>query len=205
MSLGCPLPPYIKEQGGGRPALVGAPGGGVLLLVGVGLPSFLLLLGGGKDREREKERGVPPPSPSPIRTRGGHQPATRVEGAPPVLVGAPGRPLTPIFCYMVCFDLKKNHKHALRTKHRRHEAEPWRKQSRAPTELFCQGNFPPGGGNHHHRHHQRSSHREGVNLHQHLHHTISCQNPSSSLASNLVSKPQIGTCRLLVVLITPCS
>ena len=31
--------------------------------------------------------------------------------------------------------------------------------------------------------------------------TISSQNPSSSL----VSKPQIGTCGLLVVLITPCS
>ena len=55
------------------------------------------------------------------------------------------------------------------TKLHRHEAEPWRNQSRAPTELFCQGNFPPGGGNHHHHHHQRSSHWEGVNLHQHLH------------------------------------
>ena len=35
--------------------------------------------------------------------------------------------------------------------------------------------------------------------------TISSQNRSSSLVSNLVSKPQIGTCGLLVVLITPCS
>ena len=35
--------------------------------------------------------------------------------------------------------------------------------------------------------------------------TISSQNPSSSLVSNLVSKPQIGTRGLLVVLITPCS
>ena len=35
--------------------------------------------------------------------------------------------------------------------------------------------------------------------------TISSQNPSSYLVSNLVSKPQIGTCGLLVVLITPCS
>ena len=35
--------------------------------------------------------------------------------------------------------------------------------------------------------------------------TISSQNPSSSLVSNLVSKPQIGACWLLVVLITPCS
>ena len=35
--------------------------------------------------------------------------------------------------------------------------------------------------------------------------TISSKNPSSSLVSNHVSKPQIGTCGLLVVLITPCS
>ena len=35
--------------------------------------------------------------------------------------------------------------------------------------------------------------------------TISSQNSSSSLVSNLVSKPQIGTCGLRVVLITPCS
>ena len=36
--LGCPLPPYIKELGGGvRPARRGAPGG-VLLPPGVGLP-----------------------------------------------------------------------------------------------------------------------------------------------------------------------
>ena len=35
--------------------------------------------------------------------------------------------------------------------------------------------------------------------------TISSQNPSSSLVSNLISKPQIGTCGLLVVLITHCS
>ena len=59
--MGCPLPPYIKEQGGGRPALVGAPGGGVLRLVGVGLPSFLLLLGGGKEGgEGEGKGGAAP-------------------------------------------------------------------------------------------------------------------------------------------------
>ena len=58
---GAPLPSYIKEQGGGRPALVGAPGGGVLLLVGVGLPSFLLLLGGGKEwGEGEGKGGAAP-------------------------------------------------------------------------------------------------------------------------------------------------
>ena len=63
-----------------------------------------------------------------------------------------------------------------------------RNQSRAPVELFCRGNFPPGGGNHHHRHHQRSSHREGVNLHQHLHQHHLLSNPSSSLVSNLCIK-----------------
>ena len=63
-----------------------------------------------------------------------------------------------------------------------------RNQSRAPTELFCRGNFPPGGGNHHHRHHQRSSHREGINLHQHLHQHHLISNPSSSLVSNLCPK-----------------
>ena len=37
--LGCPLPPYIKEQGeAGRPLVARQGGGGVLLLVGVGLP-----------------------------------------------------------------------------------------------------------------------------------------------------------------------
>ena len=55
------------------------------------------------------------------------------------------------------------------TKLRRHEAEPWQNQSRALAELFCREHFPPGGGNHHQRHHQWSSHREGVNIHQHLH------------------------------------
>ena len=63
----------------------------------------------------------------------------------------------------------KNHKQAYGTKLRHHETEPWRNQSRAPAELFCRGNFPLGGGNYHHHHHQRSSHREGVNLHQYLH------------------------------------
>ena len=79
-------------------------------------------------------------------------------------------------------------------KHHRHEAEPWQNQSRALAELFYGGNIPPGGGNHH----QRSSHWEGVNLHQHLHQHY-------YLYQIFVPKPQIGTCGLLVVLITPCS
>ena len=82
------------------------------------------------------------------------------------------------------FRWEKNHKPSSRTKLRRHEAEPWRNQSRALAELFCRGNFPPGGGNHRHRHHQRSSHREraiSINI---FISTISSQNPSSSLVSN---------------------
>ena len=62
--------------------------------------------------------------------------------------------------------------------------ETWRNQSRAPAELLCRENIPPGGGNHHHR----SSHREGVNLHQHLHQHHLLSNPSSSLVSNLCPK-----------------
>ena len=85
-------------------------------------------------------------------------------GAPPVS-WAPWWPSGAHLLLYEGFYPGKNHKQAYRTKLRRHEAEPWRNQSRAPAELFCRGNFPPGGGNHHHR----SSHREGVNLHQHLH------------------------------------
>src|SRR3954468_4934493 len=65
VSWGAPLPPYIKEQGGraGRPR--GAPReGGVLLLVGVGLPfpsPTRKEEGGRKERERERERGAAPP------------------------------------------------------------------------------------------------------------------------------------------------
>ena len=92
---------------------------------------------------------------------GAHTLAMRVGARPtplgaPLSHGPPGRPPVPIFCYMKSFTLKKNHKQAFGKKLRRHEAEPWRNQSRAPAELFCRGNFPPGGGNHRHRHHQCS-------------------------------------------------
>ena len=72
----------------------------------------------------------------------------------------------------------KNHKQAFGMKSRRHEAEHWRKQSRAPAELFCRGNIPPGDGNPLHRHHHQSSHLDGVNLHQHLHQHHLISNPS---------------------------
>ena len=111
---------------------------------------------------------------------GTHQVAITV-GACALACGPPGRPPVPIFCYMMCFDLEKNQEEAFGMKHRLLDVEPGQKQSRAPAELFCRGNFPPGGGNHHHRHHQRSSHREGVNLHQHLHQHHLLSNPNSSL------------------------
>ena len=109
-------------------------------------------------------------------------------GRAPLPREPPGGPLMPTIGYMESFVEEKNHKLAHGTKLRRHEVEPWRNQSRAPAELFCRGNFPLGGGNHHDRHHQWSSHREGVNLHQHLHQHHLLSNPSSSLVSNLVSK-----------------
>ena len=82
------------------------------------------------------------------------------------------------------FHPRKNKGEAFGTKHRRHEAEPWRNQSRALAELFYRGHFPPGGGNHRHRHHQCFSHREGANLHQHLHQHHLLSSPTSSLVSN---------------------
>ena len=121
---------------------------------------------------------------------------------------SPGPPSWPPGVHLLLYEgfyPGKNHGQAYRMKLHRHEAEPWRNQSRALAELFCRGNFPPGGGNHPHRHHQCSSHWEraiSINI---FTSTISSQNPSSSLVSNLVPKPQIGTCGLLVVLITPCS
>ena len=99
---------------------------------------------------------------------GGHQPATRVEGAPPDLVGPLAglrRPSSAIWCVLTW----KKKKEAFGTKHRHLEAEPGQNQSRAPAELFCRGNFPLGGGNRSHHHRQQCSHRKGVNLHQQLH------------------------------------
>ena len=96
-------------------------------------------------------------------------------GAHPPLLGAPPvswAPWCPPGVYLLLYEgfyPRKNHGQAYGTKLRCHEVEPWRNQSRAPAELFCRGHFPPREGNHHHHHHQRSSHREGVNLHQHLH------------------------------------
>ncbi|XBI71342.1 hypothetical protein VPH35_065593 [Triticum aestivum] len=117
---------------------------------------------------------------------GGHTLAMRVGARPTPWARPPASwaPWCPSDAHLLLYEVfrpRKNHKQVYETKLRRHEAEPWRNQSRAPTELFCWGNFPPRGENHH----QRSSHREGVNLHQHLHQHHLISNPSSSLVSNL--------------------
>ena len=137
---------------------------------------------------------------------GAHTLATRV-GARPTPLGTPPVSLGPwqasgahLLLYEVFYP-GKNHKQAFRTKHRRHEAEPCRNQSRAPAELFCRG----------------TSLREGeiitidplvgrgsisINI---FTRTISSQTLVHLLYPIFVPKPQIGTCELLVVLITPCS
>ena len=78
-------------------------------------------------------------------------------------------------------------------KRRRHEVEPWRNQSRAPVEIITIviTNDPLI---------ERGS--ISINI---LTSTISSQTLVHLLYPISVSKPQIGTCGLLVVLITPCS
>ena len=85
----------------------------------------------------------------------GERPPSQGAPLPP---GPLGGPPVPIFYYMKSFTLEKNHKQAFGMKLRRHEAETWRNQSRAPAKLFYWGNISPRGGNHHHHHHHRSSH-----------------------------------------------
>src|SRR4051812_15631950 len=81
---------------------------------------------------------------------GAHTLATRV-GARPTPLGTPPAswaPCWPSGAHLLLYEVfrpTKNHKHAFGTRLRRHEAEPWRNQSRAPAELFCRGHFPPGG------------------------------------------------------------
>jgi hypothetical protein len=90
-------------------------------------------------------------------------------------------------------------------KHCRLEAELGQENFCSPAERFRRGYFPPGGeieafvitnvplivGG-----------LISINIFMT---TISSPNPSSSLAFNPCPKPQIGTCGLLVVLITSCS
>ena len=125
--------------------------------------------------------------------------------ARPLPRGPPvGSPVA-IFCCMRSFVEEKNHKQPFGTRLRRHQAEPWRNQSRAPAELFCRGN----------------SLREGEIITFVITNAPLIgrgQSPSTSspapshlqtvvhiLYPILVSKSGIGASRLLIVLITPCS
>ena len=115
--------------------------------------------------------------------QGPHHLSTRVGGTPPTSWAPWWLSDGHLLLYEV-FHREKNKKQPFGMKLRRHEAEPWRIQSRAPVELFCRGNFPLRGGNHRHRHHQCSSHRDraiSINI---FISTITSQNPSSSLVSN---------------------
>ena len=121
---------------------------------------------------------------SPKMKARGPTPCSRGWGARPPTSWAPWWLSDAHLLLYEVFRWEKNRRQPFGTRLRRHEAEPWRNQSRAPAELFCRGHFPPGGGNHHHRHHQRSSHREraiSINI---FTSTISSPNPSSSLVSN---------------------
>ena len=120
-----------------------------------------------------------PGVPHPVQETGGRPP----RGAPPISWAPWWASGVHLLLYHHFYP-GKNHGQAYEMKLRRHEAEPWRSQSRVLAGLFCRGNFPPEGRNHR----QRSSHWEGPNLHQHLHQHHLLSNPSSSLVSNLVSK-----------------
>ena len=117
---------------------------------------------------------------------GAHTLATRVGGAPTLTRHAPWWPSGAHLLLYEVFYPGKNHKQAYGTKLRRNKAEPWRNQSRAPTELFCWGNFPPRGGNHCHHHHQQLSHLGEGNLHQHLQQRHLLSNPIHLLCSILL-------------------
>ena len=123
----------------------------------------------------------------------------------PLSPGPPGGPSVPIFCYMRSFILEK-----IRGKLMSRNSAATRRNL-GGTNLGLRRSCSAG----------KTSLREGeiitivitndpligrgsisINI---FTSTISSQNPSSSLVSNLVSKPQIGTCGLLVLLITPCS
>ena len=105
----------------------------------------------------------------------------------------------------MCFDLEKKSRGSFRDEARRLEAEFGQNKSRAPAELIYRGNFPPGGE------------IEAIVITNNplifgksifiniFNNTISSQTLSHLLCAIFVPKPQIGTCGLLVVLITPCS
>ena len=134
----------------------------------------------------------------------------RVGGAPYPL-GAPPASRAPwcpsdahLWLYGV-FRRGKNHKQAYGTKLRRHEAEPWQNQSRAPAELFCRGHFIQEGEIITNVITNDPLIGRGLISINIFTSTISSQTLVHLLYPILVSKSGIGASRLLVVLITPCS
>ena len=136
------------------------------------------------------------------RRQGGALPPYR---AHPLSPGPPGGPPASIFCYIITFTLEKivgkltgQNSAATRRNLGGTNLGLWQSYSAGDTSLL-EGeiitnvitNDPLIG---------RGS--ISINI---FTSTISSQNSTSSLVSNLVSKPQIGTCGLLIVLITPCS
>ena len=146
--------------------------------------------------KRNRSRG-----PHPIQETGAHPPVGRGLLSP----RPPGGPPASIFCYIITFTLEKivgkltgRNSAATRRNLGGINLGLWRSCSAGDTSLREGGiitnaitNDPLIG---------RGS--ISINI---FTSTISSQNPSSSVVSNLVSKPQIGTCGLLIVLITPCS
>ena len=148
---------------------------------------------------------------SKINTRGGptRQQQSRVRAPPPGrsrrACGTPDRPSGSIFSYMVPFALEKNQKRTFGTERRRLEVELGHKHFCSPAERFLRDtsllegeieaiiitNDPLI---------ERGS--ISINI---FTSTISSQTLVHLLYLIFVSKPQIGTCRLLVVLITPFS
>ena len=143
-------------------------------------------------------------------TRGGHPPSTRVGARPtplgaPLSRGPPGSPLMPIFGYMESFVLEK-----IISKLTGRNSTATRRNL-GGTNLELRRSCSAG----------ETSLREGeiitiviindpligrgsisINI---FTRTISSQTLVHLLYSIFISKPQIGTCGLLVVLITPCS
>ncbi|XP_044957592.1 uncharacterized protein LOC123408578, partial [Hordeum vulgare subsp. vulgare] len=101
-----------------------------------------------------------------------------------------------LLLYRGWFLPRKNQERSFGKKHRRHEAELEKNQSRAPVGPSCRGNIPPGGGNRRHHHHQHSCHRRVlISIHIFIS-TISSPNPHSSLVPNLRLATPIGTCKV---------
>lgn len=143
-----------------------------------------------------------PGGPHPVQETGGRPPPYR---ARPLSPGPPGGPLAPIFCYIITFTLEKirdkltgRNSAATRRNLGGINLGLWRSCSAGDTSLR-EGEIITNVITN-----DPLIERGSISINIFTS-TISSQNPSSSLVSNLVSKPQIGTCGLLVVLITPCS